>query len=151
MVCNTKELHQSNSFQVHGKIKSHSLEYKEICILTTSFDPNDQLLLKSFVDYFNERKQSNVTSRISISNELRINENLEKNNVDDERNLIESNETNLPSVATKDVKKSNKIPYSIELADKFDYNKVTHLVVTVDKKGILKRRTMKFMQSIMSK
>ena len=56
---------------------------------------------------------------------------------------------------------SPKIPHCVEtpiaidvpglrLSDKFDKT-VTHLIVSTDKKGVLRKRTLKFMQAIMGK
>jgi hypothetical protein len=109
---------------------------------------------------------------------LRNNENVDfdENN---KENIIPKNQlcinkltsTNLNNLHSKSMKSKNKICIlttavntslssklslfaskfkNVEIADQFDEDEVTHLLVTLEKNGVMKQRTMKYMKSLMS-
>jgi hypothetical protein len=119
----------------HGTVK------KNICISHTSLEMTDFAKLERFLTYFSssigvECPPTNPSSSSSSS-------------------------SSFSSTLVPVLNVSPKIPHcvgttvaidipSLRLSDKFDTS-VTHLIVSTDKKGVLRKRTLKFMQAIMGK
>jgi hypothetical protein len=106
---------------------------KQYKILTTSLEPVDERKLEKFVEKFS-------TATIPIPGAF-------DGDCDRDGTCITDTRQQKQSSTTSRVGGLNQRA-SVSVCDSFDRD-VTHLVVSVDKHGELKKRTMKFMQAIM--
>jgi hypothetical protein len=116
----------------------HGTVNKNICISHTSLEITDFAKLERFLTYFSSSigvecpptapSSSSSSSSSSLVPLLTVSPNM------------------LHCVGTT---AATDVP-SLRLSDKFDRS-VTHLIVSTDKKGVLRKRTLKFMQAIMGK
>jgi hypothetical protein len=111
-----------------------SQSVRSVCISHTSLENTDVLRLEKFIQKFSSmlHDQSCPTSSSTSSSSS---------------SSTSSTPRPVPSQSPRD--EGRQTPqYSCTLTDNFDSSN-THLVVSVDKKGLLRKRTLKFMQAIM--
>lgn len=119
-------------YPVSGSASS-SQPVRSVCISHTSLENTDVLKLEKFIQKFSSLLHdhscpSSSSSSISSSS-------------------IFSSSTPRPVPPPEDVGRKT-LQSTCILTDNFD-STITHLIVSVDKKGLLKKRTLKFMQAIM--
>lgn len=116
----------------------HGMVKKNICISHTSLEITDFAKLERFLTYFSSSIGVECTPTAPSSSSSFPTSNLVP--------VITVSPMLLQCVeATTAI-----VVPSLRLSDKFDRT-VTHLIVSTDKKGVLRKRTLKFMQAIMCK
>lgn len=109
-----------------------SLPSRSVCISHTSLENADILKLEKFIQKFSSQLHDNSCPSSSTSS-----------------SSASSSSTPRPVTLLSPRVPSRQTPQSsCTLTDNFD-GSITHLIVSVDKKGLLRKRTLKFMQAIM--
>ena len=131
---NKKTKRESISSNVkHGMVK------KNICISHTSLETTDFAKLERFLKYFSS----------SIGLECPTTAPSSSSSSSSSSNLVPALTVSPQLLPCVETTIAIVVP-SLRLRDKFD-RAVTHLIVSTDKKGMLRKRTLKFMQAIMGK
>lgn len=118
---------------------------KNICISHTSLEITDFAKLEKFLTYFSaSHSEDRGVSTVPPSSSLALS------------SASSSSSSSVAPPILMDISKTSQHVEratssdnsGLRLSDKFDMS-VTHLIVSTDKKGVLRKRTLKFMQAIM--